>query len=474
MVALGTFSRVVKAIAFAAGTLAVVLPFSCRDASSTDATRLDPAAVDEEPVGALGATDQAQAEERDPSLAAGERALRARFREGRDVFRYETFGDEAFWGGRLGLHRAIAGAANGGVGAGVSPAAALGLGLEVDVDALPRSLQNQLRHGRVDLNDPATTIALLKLNAVIGLTGFFDDSGQISSLGIQCALCHSRVDNSFAPGIGHRLDGWPSRDLDVGTIVSIAPDLSFFTDALGVSDAAVRSVLQGWGPGKFDAFLHLDGKVARPDGGPSAVLIPPLFSLQGVGLMTWNGFSGINSWVPLVINLEMFGQGVFSDRRLANAAQYPIAAANGFSRVRSTPDLVTPKLASLLTYVESIETPPAPVGSYDADAAARGELLFTGKARCTNCHVPPLYTLPGFNSVPATTIGIDSFQADRSPNLGYRPPPLRGVFTRQKGGFFHDGRFPTVNDVVAHFNAQFNLQLTAEEQSDLAEFVKSL
>jgi len=236
----------------------------------------------------------------------------------------------------------------------------------------------------------------------------------------------------------------------------------------------VRAVLKTWGPGKFDAFMHLDGKTARPDGKPAAVLIPPLFGLQGVGLMTWNGFSGMNSWVPLVINLEMFGQGIFSDRRLSNAQQFPIAAANGFARVRNTPDLVTDKLAPLLTYVESIETPPAPEGSFDAAAAARGEALFTGKARCNNCHVPPLYTLPGFNSVPATTIGIDSFQADRSPNLGYRPPPLRGVFTRQKGGFFHDGRFATVNDVVAHFNAQFALSLTADEASDLAEFVKSL
>jgi len=475
MIALGTFSRVVKAIAFAAGTFALAVPFGCSDVlSSNDTTRLEPVAGEQGPSGALAATELAQGDAREGVLSAGERALRDRFREGRDVFRYETFGDEAFWGGRLGLHRAIAGAANGGVGAGVSPATALALGLKVDVEALPRTLQNQLRRGRVDLNDPATTLALLKLNAVIGLTGFFDDAGQIASLGIQCALCHSNVDDSFAPGIGRRLDGWPSRDLDVGTIVSVAPDLSFFTDALGVSDAAVRSVLQGWGRGKFDAFLHLDGKAARPDGGPAAVLIPPLFSLQGVGLMTWNGFSGLNSWVPLVINLEMFGQGIFSDRRLANAAQFPIAAANGFSRVRNTPDLATPKLASLLTYVEAIETPPAPAGAYDPAAAARGELLFTGKARCSNCHVPPLYTLPGFNSIPATTIGIDSFQADRSPNLGYRPPPLRGVFTRQKGGFFHDGRFPTVNDVVAHFNEQFGLLLTPEEQSDLAEFVKSL
>jgi hypothetical protein len=460
----GLFSRVVKGIGVAARFVACLLPFACSDLQpSPDVTRVDVA----------GSARQALSSGNDKG-SPREPALSRRFEEGHDVFRYETFGDEAFWGGRLGLHRALAGAANGGVGGGVSPRTALALGLKVDVDALPRSLKNDLRRGRVDLDDPATTLALLKLNAVVGLTGFFDDAGQIASVGIQCALCHTVVDDSFAPGIGHPLDGWPNRDLDVGTIVSVAPDLSFFADALGVSQDTVRSVLTGWGPGKFDAFLHLDGKVARPDGKPSAVLIPPLFGLQGVGLMTWNGFSGMNSWVPLVINLEMFGQGVFSDRRLNNAAQFPIAAANGFARVRNTPDLVTPKLAALLTYVESIETPRAPAGSYDRAAAERGKLLFEGEARCTNCHVPPLYTLPGFNSVPATTIGIDSFQADRSPNLGYRPPPLRGVFTRQKGGFFHDGRFATVNDVVAHFDTQFGLGLSADEASDLAEYVKSL
>ena len=403
-----------------------------------------------------------------------ESVLAAKFLEGRETFRYETFGDEAFWGGRLGLHRAIAGAANGGVGGGVSPATALSLGLKVDVDALPRALRSALRRGKVDLDDPAVTLELLKLDAVIGLTGFFDASGQIESLGIQCALCHSTVDDSFAPGIGRRRDGWPSRELDVGAIVAVAPDLSFFSDALGVSDEVVRSVLRGWGRGKFDAFLHLDGKAARPDGGPSATLIPPLFGLQGVGQMTWNGFSGLSAWVPLVINLEMFGQGIFSDRRLANAEQFPIAAANGFSRIRNTPDLVTPKLAALLTYVESIEPPPPPPGSFDRAAAARGQVLFNGDARCSNCHVPPLYTLPGFNVVSPQAIGIDSFQADRSPNLGYRPPPLRGVFTRAPGGFFHDGRFATLDDVVAHFNAQFALELTADEARDLVEFLKSL
>ena len=467
-----TLSRIGKLGVLAASSGALLASVGCSDVlSSTDTTRLDIA--ESEALAGVSEATQAQSDARG-GLSPSERAIVERFREGREIFRFETFGDQAFWGGQLGLHRAIAGAENGGVGAGVSPATALALGLKVDSEALPRSLQRQLRRGQVDLDDPATTLALLKLNAVVGLTGFFDDAGQIESLGIQCALCHSNVDDSFAPGIGRRLDGWPSRDLDIGTIISVAPDLSVFTELLGASDATVRSVLTSWGPGKFDAFMHLDGKTARPDGKPGAVLIPPLFGLQGVGLMTWNGFSGLNAWVPLVITLEMFGQGIFSDRRLANAAQFPIAAANGFSRIRSTPDLVTPKLAPLLTYVESIETPPAPEGSFDPDAAERGELLFTGKARCSNCHVPPLYTLPGFNSVPAAAIGIDSFQADRSPNLGYRPPPLRGVFTRHKGGFFHDGRFASVNDVVAHFNAQFELLLTPEEASDLAEFVKSL
>jgi hypothetical protein len=407
-------------------------------------------------------------------LDPAESAVLESYRTGKQIFRYETFGDEAFWGDELGLHLAIAGEANGGVGAGVSPLTALALGLKVDIEALPKSLQKKIKRGQVDLEDPATTLALLKLDAVIGLTGFFSDSGQIERLGIQCALCHSTVDDSFIPGIGHRLDGWPNRDLDVGGIVAAAPDVSFFSGLLGVSDDVVRTVLQGWGRGKFDAFLHLDGKALRPDGKPAAVLIPPLFDLQGVGQMTWNGFSGLSAWVPLVINLEMFGQGIFSDRRLAEATQFPIAAANNFSRIRHQPDLVTPKLRQLLTYVEAIPTPKPPEDSYDPEAAARGEALFMGDARCVNCHVPPLYTLPGFNVVSPGAIGIDDFQSERSPNHGYRPPPLRGMFTRMKGGFFHDGRFATLADVVAHFNSHFSLALTPEQQSDLVEFLKTL
>lgn len=469
----GVFARW---LALAGALASPLLATACSDSVQHDTTVLvagadDPGLADLE---LQQAKLSSQGDRHDGYLSHTESALVAQYKAGRETFRYETFGDEVFWGGRLGLHRAIAGAANGGVGAGVSPATALSLGLKLDVEALPRTLRSALRRGRVDLDDPAVTLELLKLDAVIGLTGFFDAAGQIESLGIQCALCHSSVDDGFAPGIGRRRDGWPSRDLDIGAIVATAPDLSVFTELLGVSDDVVRSVLQGWGRGKFDAFLHLDGKATRPDGGPAAVLIPPLFGLRGVGQMTWNGFAGMNAWVPLVINLEMFGQGIFSDRRLANADQYPIAAANGFSRIRNAPDLVTAKLPALLTYVESIEPPPPPRGSFDRAAAARGQVLFNGDARCSNCHVPPLYTLPGFNVVSPQAIGIDAFQANRSPNLGYRPPPLRGVFTRMQGGFFHDGRFATLDDVVAHFDAQFELGLTPEQARDLVEFLKSL
>lgn len=393
---------------------------------------------------------------------------------GRDTFRFDTFGDETFWGDALRLHEAIAGQANGGVGAGISPEAALGLGLKVDVAALPVSLRRDLRAGRVDLGDPAVTLALLKLDAVIGLKGVFAEDGHITSLGVQCALCHSVVDDSFAPGIGRRLDGRPNRDLDVGTIVAAAPDLSVVTGLLGVDDATLRTVLRGWGRGKFDAFVLLDGKATRPDGGSAAVLIPPLFDLNGVGLMTWNGWSSLSAWIPLVINLELHGQGTFVDRRLRDAQQFPIAAANHFDTVRHDPDLVTSKLADLERYVLSLRTPAPPAGFYDAAAATRGQALFTGKARCSNCHAPPLYSTPGWNIVPASTIGIDDFQAERSPSHGYRPPPLRAIFTRTKGGFFHDGRFATLGDVVAHFDTQFGLQLSSAERADLVEFLKSL
>ena len=401
-------------------------------------------------------------------------AAQSKLERGRQIFRSDTFGDEAFWGGALKLHKAIAGERFGGVGPGVSPATALAVGLKVDVDALPPALVQQLRAGRVDLNDPASTIALLKADAVVGVKGVFNEQGQLSSMGIQCALCHSSVDNSFAPGIGHRLDGWANRDLNVGAIVALAPDLSPVTNLLGVDDATVRTVLRSWGPGKFDAEVFLDGKAFRPDGKSAATLIPPAFGLAGVNLHTWTGWGGVSHWNAFVANLEMHGQGTFIDSRLNDASKFPIAAKAGFGNVRHDPDLTTGKLADLHYYQLALEAPAPPEGSFDKDAAARGKVLFSGKAKCATCHVPPLFTEPGWNMHTAEEIGIDDFQASRSPDGRYRTAPLAGLWTHTKGGFYHDGRFATLQQVVAHYDSFMKLGLSDSEKVDVVEYVKSL
>ena len=398
--------------------------------------------------------------------------------QGQLTFRFDTFGDEAFWGDTLKLHEAIEGAALGGVGPGVSPRTALAIGLKVDVDALPGSLQSDLKHGRVNLDDPAVTLALLQLNSVVGVTGFFGNEGKLTSVGIQCAFCHSTVDDSFAPGIGHRLDGWANRDLNVGAIINLSPDLSSVDTLLGLPDAAVRQVLLGWGPGKFDAELVLDGKFAPPDGGTSATLIPPAFGLGGVNLHTWTGWGSVPHWNAFVANLEMHGKGRFWDPRLNDATQFPIAAANGFGNLNPTlsadDDRITPKLAALQFYQLAIPAPAPPAGSFDPAAAARGDVLFSGKANCNSCHVEPLWTEPGWNLHTAEEIGIDDFQANRAPDHRYRTSPLAGLWTHTKGGFYHDGRFATLLDVVNHYDAFFNLGLTGQEKNDLIEYLKSL
>jgi hypothetical protein len=394
--------------------------------------------------------------------------------EGRQTFRYDTFGDEAFWGDQLQLHQAIQGEEFGGTGPGVSPATALAVGLKVDVDALPRQLVLQLQRGQVDLDDPAVTLALMKLNAVVGVTGFFNDNGRLRSIGIQCAFCHSTVDDSLAPGIGHRLDGWANRDLNVGAIVNLSPNLQPFVDLLGVDEATVRAVLESWGPGKFDAELILDGKAFQPDGRSAATLIPPAFGLAGVNLHTWTGWGSVTHWNAFVSNLEMHGQGTFYDPRLNDAGKFPIAAANGLGNVRNSPDLITSKLAALHVYQLALPAPPPPEGSFNPQAAQRGQELFEGKARCAECHVPPLYTEPGWNMHPAEEIGIDDFQASRSPDGAYRTSPLKGLWTHTTGGFYHDGRFATLQDVINHYNQFFGLGLTEDESRDLEEFLMSL
>jgi hypothetical protein len=346
---------------------------------------------------------------------------------GRSAFRFDTFGDEDFWGGALQLHKAIAGAANGGVGPGLSPKAALGLGLKVDVRALPPSLIAALKAKRVNLDDPAVTLTLLKLNAVVGVRGFTDRSGKLESVGITCA-------------------------------------------------ATVRTVFKSWGPGKFDAALLLDGKAFRPDGKSAATLIPPAFGLAGVNLHTFTGWGSVPYWNAFVAVLEMQGKGTLYDPRLNDAGKFPIAAANGFGNTRREPDLVTPKLDELHDYQLAIPAPKPPRRSFDAGAAERGGALFAadGKARCATCHVPPLYTEPGYNLHVPADIGIDAFQAQRSPDDGYRTTPLRGLWTHTKGGFYHDGRFPTLRAVIDHYDSFQSLGLSDSEKRDLAEFLKSL
>ncbi|HKF21699.1 MAG TPA: hypothetical protein VKE93_09025 [Candidatus Angelobacter sp.] len=393
--------------------------------------------------------------------------------QGRQIFRFDTFGDEAFWGDTLHLHQAIEGERLGGVGPGVSPKTALAVGLKVDADALPADLVAQIKAGKVNLDDPATTLALLKLNSVVGVTGFFDQQGKLKSIGIQCALCHSTVDDSFTKGIGHRLDGWANRDLNVGAIVSLAPNLQPVADLLGVDGPTVKKVLASWGPGKYDAELDVDGKAFRPDGKPAATLLPAAFGLAGVNLHTYTGWGSVPYWNAYVANTQMHGKGRFFDPRLATA-QFPVAVKAGFGDVRNQPDLITSKLAALQFYQLAIPSPKPPEGSFDKDAAAAGKDLFNGKAGCATCHTPPLYTEPGWAMHTAQEMGIDDFQSSRSPDKRYRTTPLRGLWSHQKGGFYHDGRFATLDAVVDHYDQLKNLGLSEQEKKQLVEFLKSL
>jgi hypothetical protein len=262
---------------------------------------------------------------RDDERRRGDDHAERLLREGKEIFRFDTFGGEDFWGGTLRLHEAIAGSAGGGIGPGVSPRTALAVGLEVDSEALRRSTFRALVEGRIDLDDPASTLALLREGAVVGVKGFFEGE-RLSSIGITCALCHSTVDDSVAPGIGRRLDGWPNLDLNVGAIVNLSPDLSAVTSLLGVDDATARAVLASWGPGRFDASLFMDGKAFRPDGATAAVVLPPAYGLAGVNLHTYEGWGSVTHWNAFVANLEMHGKGTFFDPRLDDAERFPVAA----------------------------------------------------------------------------------------------------------------------------------------------------
>ena len=335
--------------------------------------------------------------------------------EGRQIFRYDTFGDEAYWGDTLRLHEAIKGEALGGVGPGVSPKTALEVGLKVDVDALPEDVLEAIKAGDVDLEDPATTVTLVKLNSVVGVQGFFDEAVNLESM-----------------------------------------------------------VLNSWGPGMYDAELNMDGKAFRPDGTSAATLIPPAFGLVGVNLSTWNGWGSVTYWNAYVANTQMRGQGTFFDPRLNNPEKYPVAAATGDWNIRHTPDLVTPKLPALHFYQLAIPAPKPPQGSFDQAAAVRGEKLFNGVAKCASCHVAPTYSEPGWAMHTAEELGIDDFQAARSPDERYRTAPLKGLWSHTKGGFYHDGRFATLEEVIQHYNNHFELELDEQQVDDLIQFLLSL
>ena len=416
----------------------------------------------------------------------------ALIREGRHIFRHDTYGDEAFWGDALQLHQAIQGSQFGGVGPGVSPKTALALGLKVDSDALPVPVLNQLRKGKIDLDDVSVTLALLKNDAVVGVKGFFNTNGSLKSVGLTCAVCHSTVNDLVAPGVGRRLDGWANHDLNAGAIIAAAPNLTPIRNLLQIvhptiTDETIRVVLNSWGPGKFDAQLLFDGKAFRPDGGPAATRIPNAFGLLGHNLHTWTGgWGSVPYWNALVAVLEMGGKGTFIDPRLDDATRWPIAAAARFGHTTVAPeeDQVTPKLPALHYYQLSIPAP-TPVAGVDFDqaVAGRGKALFNGKANCMSCHRSPIWTEPGWNDHTPDEMKIDSFQADRSPGGTYRTMNLAGLYIRErglfmkpenKGRFYHDGRFQTLLDVVNSYNSRFELGLTPLESQDLVEYLKSL
>jgi mono/diheme cytochrome c family protein len=382
-------------------------------------------------------------------LEAGAVRPAAQQPDGQAFFRFDTFGDEQLWTNVLRMHEVVA---------TVGPATALSVGLKVDVDALPPPVIAAFRAGQVDLTSPAVTTELLRLNAVVGLKGVVNGNGQLSSLGVTCALCHSTVDHSFAPGIGKRLDGWANRDLNVGAIVALSPALP---DAL-------KAEFRTWGPGKYDPRHHaFDGVNLIPLNSPSLpIVIPSIFGLKGVGFETFTADGPISYWNSYVGVGQMGGHGSFSDQRIGLT-------------IAQTPDLVTPKLAALLDYQLRLRVPDPPAGSFDRARASRGKQLFRNQAGCASCHQSPDFTdvLSGpsqatpFLHAPAE-VGMDPRYAERTATGKYRTTPLRALW--QHAPYFHDGSAPDLLAVVNHYDQLFGLNLSAAQKADLVEYLKSL
>jgi len=355
--------------------------------------------------------------------------------EGREIFRYSTFGDEKFWTDTLRMHEVIE--------AVVSPAVALSVGLKVDAEALPTSVVDAISQGLVDLNDPATTAVLLKLDAVVGLKAEVDDANRITRVGTTCALCHSTVDNSFAPGIGKRLDGWPNRDLNPGAIIALSPALT----------PAQKAVYNSWGPGRYDPRFNFDGT-----NGP--VVIPPAFGLDGIHSVTFTGDgSEVKYWNRYVAVTQMHGQGNFMDARLG-------------IDIRQEPDIVDAQLDALQAYQLSLQAPKPPEGSFDVAAAERGRVVFTGAGQCSACHTGSTFTDANQRLHDPASYFTDPSYALRTATKMWRTAPLRGIW--QHPPYFHDGSSPSLEDVVERYDAYFHLELTAEQKKDLVQYLLSL
>ena len=355
---------------------------------------------------------------------------------GREVFRFDTFGDEQFWTDTARMHEVVQ--------KSVSPATALSVGLKVDADAIPADVAIAIKAGKVDLNDPATTVTLLKLNAVVGLRGVIttvNGKDNLTRLGITCALCHSTVDDSFSKGIGHRKDGWPNRDLNVGAIIALSPAIT----------PAQKAVYNSWGPGKYDPRFNIDGK-------STPLVLPPAYGLARVRNETYTAEGPISYWNAYVAVTQMHGHGNFSDPRLA-------------IDIRQAPDMVGPKLASLRAYQHSIEAPAPPAGTFDSDASVRGRVVFN--QNCITCHVGANNTdnNSGMLHTPSET-GQDAAYALRTANKAYRTTPLRGLW--QHAPYFHDGSAANLDEVVAHYNNIRRLNLSDAQQRDLVQYLKSL
>ena len=359
--------------------------------------------------------------------------------DGQGIFRFDTFGDETFWTDTLRMHEVIRTA--------VSPATALAVGLKVDASALPAEVKAGIANGTIDLNSPATTVALLKLGAVVGVVGEVDANNTLTRVGVTCALCHSTVDNSFASGIGERLDGWPNRTLNVGAIVALSPALT----------PAQKAVYNSWGPGMYDPRFNIDGKTMP-------VVIPPAFGLRHVKKEIYTGDGPVSYWNAYVAITQMHGHGHFTDSRIGVDVNNP-------------PDLVSSKLEALRVYQFSLDAPAPVPGNFDADAAQRGKQVFYGVAKCSSCHLGDAFTDVNANRLhTAAEVGQDPAYAERSATKLYRTTPLRGLWhpPQLAGPYFHDGNAPTLDAAVGHYVQLLGLSLTPRQRADLVEYLKTL